>query len=333
MKTNKQPFVSIMIPARNEQANIKKCLQGVLNQTYKNYEVILMDDNSEDNTKKIAKSFKSKKLRIFSGLPLKKGWYGKSWACHQLSKKAKGKYYLYIDADVFLEPQAVESAVALYQKEKASMLSCFPKQRIKTVGEWLIVPLFDFLALAFLPLPLITKLKTPKLRLAIGQFILFDKETYKKINGHIAVKNKKTEDMFLAENVKRVGGKLIAARTPNLIRCRMYDGFLESLKGLSRTFYEGTHLPPVVFVLAMLAFASVFILPFFLGGLTDPKFLLIIIPLILIRIATSKLAFQSVIVNLILLPIHLILTVLIGFNSLYLNITKQVIWKGRALDN
>src|SRR3972149_1006586 len=95
------PLVSILIPARNEAENIKRCLRSLLKQDYPNIEILVLDDNSDDGTsisvKKLAE--KDKRIRLIAGKPLKKGWLGKCYACWQLSKYAKGKYLIFTDAD------------------------------------------------------------------------------------------------------------------------------------------------------------------------------------------------------------------------------------------
>ncbi|MDP3442140.1 MAG: glycosyltransferase family A protein, partial [Ignavibacteria bacterium] len=96
------PKVSILIPMRNEENNIGECLNSVLDQSYNNYEVIVLDDNSEDSSAaKVNTIINDKnKLSLLQGAPLQAGWLGKNWACHQLSQKASGNYLLFIDADV-----------------------------------------------------------------------------------------------------------------------------------------------------------------------------------------------------------------------------------------
>src|SRR3989344_1881505 len=146
-----QPFVSVLIPARNEEQNIAACLDSVFKQNYSNFEVVVCDDQSIDKTGEIIKSFQKlhNNLHCISGQPLHEGWTGKNWACQQLAKKAKGELFLYLDADVTLQPEALASAVSLKERKKVSMLSCFPQQIMKSWGEWMLVPLVDLLLLFF----------------------------------------------------------------------------------------------------------------------------------------------------------------------------------------
>ena len=150
-------FISVLIPARNEETCIGNCVEDVLNQTYKNYELIILDDESKDGTAKIivdkiSENRAEGKIKLISGRPKPDDWVGKNWACHQLSLEAKGEYFLFIDADVRLRPHVIESCIHYLNKYKLQMITCFPTQIIKSIGEWLVVPLMNFLLLAFLPL-------------------------------------------------------------------------------------------------------------------------------------------------------------------------------------
>ena len=324
------PFVSILIPARNEEKNIQHCIENVLKQDYPHYEVLVMDDNSEDTTWNILHKYKDTKLHIFKGKALPKGWTGKNWACQQLQEKAKGNIFLFIDADVLLAPQALSSAIALYEKENVQMLSCFPQQKLQSMGEWLIIPLIDFFTLSLIPFDQVRKTKTPNISLAIGQFILIDKKAYQKIGTHASVAEMNTEDVEIARNMKAAGCSISVVRSLGLVKCRMYQDLGTSIQGLSRSFYRGAHMHPLIYMLALIAYVTFFILPLLLA-LSHTIYLIVILPLLIMRITTSLLAKQNLFLGLILFPLHLCVTVLIALNSLYMTLTHQLIWKGRVL--
>ena len=136
------PFVSILIPARNEEKNIKACVLSLLNQKYDHYEVIVLNDNSDDKTldilTDIAKSYNT--LTILNGTELPQGWYGKHWACHQLSKHAKGEWLLFTDADTVHKSGMLLSCMALVKKTKPDLLTAFVKQHMMTFGEKITIP-------------------------------------------------------------------------------------------------------------------------------------------------------------------------------------------------
>lgn len=120
--------ISILVPARNEEKNIGRCLDSLLKLNYKNFEIIVLDDNSEDNTTAIASAYmqRDRRVRVIKGASLPEGWLGKNFACSQLYMAAKYNHLLFIDADVFLSEDALSAAVSLYISKKADMLSIFP---------------------------------------------------------------------------------------------------------------------------------------------------------------------------------------------------------------
>ena len=96
-----KPLISVMIPARDEEANIRNCLESLQKQDYPNYEILVLDDNSIDRTAEIVSEMAAEdsRIRLFNGQPLAEGWAGKPFACHQLAQQAKGSWFLFVDAD------------------------------------------------------------------------------------------------------------------------------------------------------------------------------------------------------------------------------------------
>jgi chlorobactene glucosyltransferase len=131
------PKVSILVPARNESENIELCVQSLLAQDYPNFEVLVLDDHSTDDTwQKLEKLAKQNPLlRILRGLPLPERFLGKHWACHQLAQAAEGELLLFTDADTRHAPHALRSAVGLLLAENASFLTAFPHQEVVSWGE------------------------------------------------------------------------------------------------------------------------------------------------------------------------------------------------------
>src|SRR6476659_9115658 len=147
-------LVSILIPARNEAENILNLLKSIKAQDYQNIEVIILDDQSEDNTFSICDDFSKvdSRFSVIKGEDLKKGWLGKNFACHQLAKEAKGKYLLFLDADEEVKYGLINSSIYRMQIGKLSLLSLFTNQITITVGEQTIIPLMHYLLLNLLPL-------------------------------------------------------------------------------------------------------------------------------------------------------------------------------------
>lgn len=323
-------FVSVLIPARNEEKNIEKCLKGVLAQDYPNKEIIVLDDNSTDNTYRLASSFSTSNVKVLKGKALPANWFGKNWACHQLAQEAKGEYLLFVDADVEVTPEVISAAVYELEKSKTALLSIFPTQIIKSFGEHLIVPLMNWLLLTFLPLRFVYSCSSKAFVAANGQFMLWKKVGYFKIGGHEKVKNKVVEDMELARLAKQNKLKVKTMLGGKLVFCRMYESFNQAYNGFTKNFFAGFLLPPFSFLVIILFLLIAFVLPFLF--LMPPVYSFILIAFILItRISVSIVSNQNLFINVLLHPVQMLFMFWIGINSLIKFKTKKIVWKQRKL--
>ena len=125
------PFVSILIPARNEADVIGRTVQQLLRQTYPHFELLLLNDQSEDDTavRAVAAAQGDSRFRLLNGRPLPAGWLGKNWACHQLAQAAAGDLLLFTDADVRWQPNALAALIAFQQQQQADLTSIWPTQQ------------------------------------------------------------------------------------------------------------------------------------------------------------------------------------------------------------
>ena len=152
--TESSKLVSVLIPARNEENNISNILNDLLKQYYKDIEVIVCNDQSEDNTESIVKEFAARdgRIKLINSAGPAEGWTGKNYACYLLSKQAKGEYLLFLDADVRLRGQIITNAVVSVDKNGLGLISIFPMQIIKSFGERITVPNMNYILLSLLPL-------------------------------------------------------------------------------------------------------------------------------------------------------------------------------------
>jgi chlorobactene glucosyltransferase len=261
--TASRPLISVLVPARNEAHNIEACLSTLLNQEYEPYEVLVLDDQSEDGTGEIINriSLANPSLKVLRGLPLPEGWVGKPWACHQLFEAAKGELFLFTDADTRHHPSAIKDAAAALESMKLSFLSGFPRQDLGTWGERLGIPMLIFIIFSLLPLPLARRLPLSWLSAAVGQFILIRRDAYERVGGHAAVKNTSVEDFALARLVKAHRLRWDFMDLTARVRCRMYHTFAELFNGISKNLlavYNGNFL---VFSLTWLWMVYLFVQP------------------------------------------------------------------------
>jgi chlorobactene glucosyltransferase len=328
-ETNDSGKISILVPARNEEKNIGRIINSIENQDYKNYELIIVDDNSDDATFEIADSYASRneKIKIYKGEELPEGWLGKNWACFQLSKYASGNPLLFIDADVHLENATVGYSLRLMQKNNLSLFSVFPSQIIRSFGEMLIVPLMNWFLLTFLPLSLIFDSRSKSFVAANGQFLMITREAYNEIGKHEAIRDKVVEDMEIARAVKSNKRKAMTYLGGNKIKAEMYKSFSEAFDGFSKNFFPGFNTNRTFFISLIIILFLFYTLPFILVFI-EPLFLIMIFIILAQRVLLSILNKESVLMNSFLHIVQMLMMLLIGFNSTF---NSKKVWKGRTI--
>lgn len=255
----------VIVPARNEAANIERCLLSLVNQTYpqERLRVIVVDDHSEDATAKIAKvaAGEQSHVSVIASPPLPRGWIGKSHACWIGANATSfaAEWLCFIDADVVARPELLSSAVALASKEGLSLLSLAPRQELKSFAERLVMPC-GLYCLAFWQD--LRKLQTPESRAATatGQFMLIRRCDYLAVNGHAAVSDVICEDAALARRIKQTGAAISLRDGGGLLSTRMYSGWRTLWPGLTKNLVDmlGGTLPTfgAAFLAVTLAWAA-----------------------------------------------------------------------------
>jgi chlorobactene glucosyltransferase len=259
------PFVSILIPARDEESNIGACLESLQRQDYPNFEVLVLDDSSLDNTRKVVAEIaaRDKRLRLIEGEPLPAGWAGKPFACHQLARQAKGDWLLFIDADTVHAASMLRTTMGLALEERPSLLSGFPRQLAASLPQKIAIPVLYFVILSWLPLWWLQNSRKPRPSLAIGQFLLFPREEYQRIGGHEAVKSRILEDVWLGIEVKRHGGRHIAIDLSPVVACHMYRNVGSMWEGFIKWLYSVATLSSLALVGMLVAGYIFFLAPFY----------------------------------------------------------------------
>ncbi|MFC2144998.1 glycosyltransferase, partial [Actinomycetota bacterium] len=259
-----RPLISILIPARNEEDNIKRCINSLLKQDYDNFEILVLDDNSTDNTAKIVNELikKDPRIKLYQGKPLIRGWLGKSYACQQLAGYAKGQFFLFVDADTLHFPTSISSSVACLLKYELDALSVFAKQIIVSFSERMVVPFGNFMILAFMPLALIRRSRKALFCTAIGQFMLFKKDVYEAIGGHESIKGEILEDVIISKHVKKSGYKFMIFDGRNNLYCRMYHNFSEVVSGYSKILFASFDYSVMMLFISITLMAAIYITPF-----------------------------------------------------------------------
>jgi glycosyltransferase involved in cell wall biosynthesis len=247
-----ESLVSVLIPARNEENNIGHILDDLINQKYQNIEIIVFNDQSEDKTAEIIGEYtrRDNRIRLVNSDGLPESWLGKNYACNSLSQHATGEYILFLDADVRISKNIIGDAISYSIKNDIGLISIFPKQIIKSIGERITVPNMNYILVSLLPLFFVRKLKYPSLAAANGQFMFFQTSIYNSVLPHQLMKENKVEDILIAREFKKRGYKIACLLGDDRISCRMYTGFNDSVNGFSKNvteFFGGSFILAILF--------------------------------------------------------------------------------------
>lgn len=320
---------SVLIPARNESENLNRLLPLLLKQTFPAKEILIYDDDSTDNTWEVIEHFKLQNPTItgIKGTALPQGWLGKNHACYQLSKKANGDYFLFIDADVIPQPHLIERTLQRTLEEKLELLTLFPYQKTPTFGERFTVPLMHNILLSLLILPFVKNTTKPSFAAANGQFMLFKASTYKKLNPHAWVKHHAVEDINIARLYKKFHLKMETLLGNHAISCRMYKGLNESVNGFSKNMlaFFGNSWAFMSFYVLMTTF-GIFSLLFMPFSLLLLGLIIVTITHLLLTITSGRKLFE-----LLFIPFQQFMVVVVFINSIKTKITGKLLWKGRPI--
>jgi chlorobactene glucosyltransferase len=253
-------LVSVIIPARNEERNIERCLSSIVASTWPLLEVIVVDDSSTDATAQIARRVAQRAsiaseagvlvdprrpmapmhrhVKVVAAPPLPAGWFGKQWACHTGVQAARGTIVLFTDADTRHGPELLARAIAAMKDRKSSLLTVIGQQELGSFWEKVVQPtVFALLHSRFGGLEAIGRAKSPMNKIANGQFLLFPRDIYEQIGGHAAVRDHVAEDLRLAQKVTELGGQLHALFATEHFSTRMYTTLGEIRRGWGKNMY------------------------------------------------------------------------------------------------
>lgn len=252
------PLVSIMVPAKDEEAAIEGCLRSLLAQTYPQFEVLVVDDRSTDRTAAIVERIATEDSRVklvrITQLPA--GWTGKTHALHQCQQLAKGEWLLFVDADTRHHPDSLSVVLRDAIDHEVDLESLLPALESQTFWEKVIQPLAGICLMVLFPLDKVNRPNHPEKGFANGQYILIRRRAYDMIGGHEAVRDKFVEDIHLGRNIRAAGLGLRVVMGSDIASVRMYSSLSGIVRGWSRILYSAVDFKPAKLYLL---FASVVI--------------------------------------------------------------------------
>ncbi|MGQ7868158.1 glycosyltransferase [Sunxiuqinia sp. sy24] len=323
--------VSLLVPARNEEHNLPNLLHSFAQLNYPDFEVWVCNDHSTDQTRQVLLEWQQKVdwVHSFDGETLPPNWSGKNFACHQLAQKATGRYWLFLDADVTLAPDALLKAVSCFKANKLSLLSIFPQQVMQTTSEKRTVPIMNWILLSLLPLVLVAKSKNPLFAAGNGQFMLFEAQNYQRNSWHERVKNRNVEDIMLVRLMKEQQERVAVLLGNGDVFCRMYQHYAGALQGFVKNVHEfffGSRLLMLFFGLVLMSSPLLIFFAMGWNGLLVYGFLLVVN-----RLLVSRASHQKCRTNLLFHPLQMLFFAHLMIENIRLRITKKAEWKGRKI--
>lgn len=240
------PKVSILVPAKDEAHGIEACVRSLLQQDYANFELLVIDDRSTDNTAAIVErvSKEDARLKLLRVQSLPPGWTGKTHALHLGQQQATGEWLLFVDADAQLEPSCLSVILADAVAHSADMESLLPALEARTFWERVIQPFAGVCLMFFFPMTKVNSAASKDMGFANGQFILVRRSAYNAIGGHEGVRDKFVEDIHLGRKTRQHGLGLRVVFAPELVRVRMYSSLTAIIRGWSRIYYSAVDFKP-----------------------------------------------------------------------------------------
>jgi cellulose synthase/poly-beta-1,6-N-acetylglucosamine synthase-like glycosyltransferase len=330
-------LVSVCIPARNEERNIREVVESLLAQDHAAVEVLVYDDQSVDATGRIVAELAARdaRVRIVPSVALPAGWNGKQHACWRMSHAAKGAWMLFTDADVRFSRDCVSRTLATAKGMNAPLLSGFPRQIVASLAEKLTVPMIFFILLGYLPFARMRTRLDPSASAGCGQFLFVRRDAYDASGGHEGFKASMHDGIRLPRAVRRAGFRSDLFDCTDLCECRMYFGWGSAWRGFAKNAYEGLGNPfLLVFVTAVHALTALLPVAVLLAWSSVPA------PMPALAASCLAMAFvQRVIIHrrvrlpawvVALHPVAIVVMTAIQWHSFVLHLTGRRTWRGRA---
>ena len=265
------PLVSVIVPARNEERSLRQCVESICASEYPAFEVIVVDDRSDDGTAEVARTIapnRARRVVVVEGAELPRGWFGKPWACRQGVVEAGGDLLLFTDADTVHSPSLMAMTVGDLEENAADALTVMGRQLMETFWERLVQPQVAVpMLLRFSNMERPCEPRGWRGAIANGQYLLFRRSVYERLGGHDAVKQEVVEDQRLAQILCRNGKKLVVREGSAVFATRMYRSLAELIEGWSKNMATGARQSirswartPVMWV-ALLSGVTLWILP------------------------------------------------------------------------
>jgi len=335
------PKVSVLIPVRNEAQTIGQCLDSLLNQSYVNYEIIVLDDLSSDKTWEVLSAYEAahSSIRIVRGKPLPDSWYGKNHALHQLAAEAGGEILLFTDADTKHKKESVSFAVTNLEYHNADFLSGYPRQKFSAVSIGPVLSLMFLNLIFFTPVWTQKKKPHPIFGLVLGQYLCIRAAAYWAVGGYASIPKVLTDDIHMGRLLIKNGFRQVFLRVGTVVSCKMYDSFQTSVQGITKCIFDFFDKKMVILILLIPLFLLFVVLPswififyLFFSPLSIPFFLYVGVVSLCTAWITVLVFNHFPIHTALLYPWAFPLVIYMLLRGIYFTLTdKGFLWKNRVV--
>jgi chlorobactene glucosyltransferase len=334
MTAPREPLVSVIIPARNEERVIERTVRAFLAQTYSALEVIVVNDRSSDGTSEILRSIEDERLVVVDGEEPPGGWLGKPWALHEGSLRARGELLLFVDADVIYAPEGVRAAVARQLESGVALSSMLPHFEMHGLWEHAAMPQLAIVVFSFLPTWLANRTRRGVLAIGGGPGNLISRGTYDAVGGHEALRDAVVDDVALSRLVRRkLRLRTEAVRADDLVSLRMYHGLGEIVDGFTKNFFFVLGRSYIAGLVSIVAGFVFHLLPYGMALTGDLFAIATVVLITLTRVVLFTSLRYSLAAAIFLHPLMLAVWAYISVRSMwYTGVRRRLLWRGRMYD-
>ncbi len=279
-------LVSVIIPVRDEEAQVGRCLDSVIGQTHRNLEIIVVDDESMDRTRSIVSKYQAldSRITLVPGGPLPDGWVGKNWACDQGYRVSSGSWLLFIDSDSVLAPETISSALSECAEHEVMAVSIFPEVELRGFWAKAVWPATSSIIRMLYPM---RGINDPKGRSALifGAFLLVGRTAYDLIGGHRAAKGEFVEDKQIGDSLKTSGIPYRVLMGGGMLRAGLATGLEGTWNSIRRIVSNPLRRNRTVGVGFALALFAVLVYPIIIFILLSSTALVQVLPTVVLFLA------------------------------------------------
>jgi len=253
-----KPLISVLIPCRNEQDNIGNCLDSFLQQTYSNIEIIVLDDDSDDDTGNILAQYMASfpNISVIQGKPLPEGWTGKNWACHQLYDASEGEVLLYCDADTTVDSTLTNDALGELIRCNLGFITILPQRDSTNLFDRCVWSFTRWVMASWVPLWLAYQTRVRIFAIGFGQFLMLRRTAYDEIGGYESLRGNSLDDFEIARRIQSSGTPWRVYNGIGRLMTASYQSTKDAVEGYGKSIFPALGSNVFVLLLSWLLLAN-----------------------------------------------------------------------------